>query len=102
MSDTVHDTLFKSIEYEVDIENRTARAVIPGVLESTGRPIHPPHSEEHHRVRIDIPNGIEFELAEMGSASTDTGDESAIKLNLLDSYGQWSMLRHAGGGIVRA
>ena len=102
MSDTIHDTLFKPIEYQVDIDGRTARAVIPGVLESTGRPIQPPHSDEHHRVRIDIPNGIEFELAEMGSASTEAGGESAIKLSYVDSYGQWSMLRHAGGGIVRA
>ena len=41
MSDTVHPTLFKPIDYEVDLDARVARAVIPGVLESSGRPIRP-------------------------------------------------------------
>ena len=102
MSDTIHDTLFKPIDFEVDIEGRTARAVIPGVLESTGSPIRPPHSDGEHRVRIDIPNGIEFELAEMGSATTKTGSESAVELDLKDSYGQFNLLRHSGTGVVHA
>ncbi len=102
MSDTIHDTLFKPIDFEVDIEGRTARAVIPGVLESTGSPIRPPHSDGEHRVRIDIPSGIEFELAEMGSATTKTGSESAVELDLKDSYGQFNLLRHSGTGVVHA
>lgn len=102
MCDTIHDTLFKPIDFEVDIEARTARAVIPGALESTGSPIRPPHGEGEHRVRIDIPNGIEFEFAEIGSATTTTGRESAIALDLKDSYGQFNVLRHSGSGVVHA
>ncbi len=102
MSDTVHPTLFKSIEYEVDLDGRTAHAVIPGVLESSGRPIKPPHSESEHRVKIQIPNGIEFEVAEIGSASSVTGAECAIRLDLADSYGQFNVLRHSGRGVVRS
>ena len=56
MSDTVHEPLFKTIQYEVDIEARTARVGIPGVLESGGRPIKSPATGQEHRVRIDIPN----------------------------------------------
>lgn len=102
MSDTVHPTLFKPIEYDVDLEARTARAVIPGVLESTGRPIKPPHGDAEHRVQIHIPNGIEFETAEIGSATSATGSESAIRLMLSDSYGQFNRLRHSGRGIVKS
>lgn len=102
MSDRVHETLFKSIAYQVDLEARTARASIPGVLESTGRPIRPPHSEGEHRARIQIPNGIEFEVAEMGSATTTTGRDSAISLKLTDSYGQFNVLRHSGRGVAKA
>ncbi len=71
---------------------------IPGVLESTGRPIASPVSGDPHRVRIDIPNGIEFEQAEIGNASTKA--TGAIELDLKDSYGQWSVLRHSDGGVV--
>jgi len=102
MSDTVHPTLYKPIEYEVNLEARTGRTSIPGVLESTGRPIRPPHSEGEHRVRIEIPNGIEFEVAEIGSATSRTGPESAIKLDLADSYGQFNVLRHSGRGVSKA
>lgn len=101
MSDTIHDTLFKPIEYSVNIEARTAHAVIPGVIESTGSPIRPPHGGGEHRARIDIPNGIEFEFAEMGSGSTKTGNDTAIVLDLKDSYGQFNILRHSGTGVVR-
>ncbi len=99
MSTTVHETLFTPIDFEVDLEARTARVAIPGVLESTGRPIRAPHGGDEHRVRIDIPNGIEFELAEIGSASTKA--TGAMELDLRDCYGQFNVLRHSGGGVVR-
>lgn len=98
MSDRVHPTLFKAIDFDCDIEGRTARAVIPGILESTGRPILSPVSGEPHRVRIDLPQGIEFELAEVGSATTRCS--GAVPLDLVDSYGQFNQLRHSGTGVV--
>ena len=98
MSSTVHEPLFKPIEFEVDIEARTARVVIPGVLESTGRPITSPATGEEHRVRIDIPDGIEFEFAEVGSATTSA--HAAIELDLQDTYGHYNVRRHSGSGVV--
>ncbi len=103
MSDTIHPVLYKPIEFDIDINEVTARAVIPGMVESTGGPIRPDHTEDStHRVQIVIPGGIEFEVAEMGSASTKTSSDSAIELNLADSYGQWNILKHSGSGVVRA
>ena len=83
------------------MDARTAKVSIPGVVESTGNPIRPDHtSDAEHRVRIDIPDGIEFTFAEMGSASSQTGPEAAVTLELKDSYGQWNPLRHSGTGVV--
>ena len=102
MSDTVHPTLYKPINLQVDMESVTASVHIPGVLHSTGEPIRPDHtSDAVHRAQIVIPNGIEFELAEMGSASTKTDSESSITLDLSNSYGQFNELRHSGTGIVK-
>jgi hypothetical protein len=98
MSDKIHEPLYKPIEYEVNVEARTARVVIPGVIQSVGRPITSPATGAEHRVRIDIPNGIEFELAEIGSATTKA--TGAVKLDLTDTYGQFNVLRHSGSGIV--
>jgi hypothetical protein len=98
MSSKVHEPIFRPIEGEIDIEGRRARIAIPGVLESTGRPIVSPATGEEHRVRIDMPNGIEFRIAEIGSASTKT--EGPIMLDLSDSYGQFNRVRHSGRGVV--
>jgi hypothetical protein len=100
MSSTVHEPIFAPIGFDVDVEGRRARVTIPGVLEATGRPIVSPATGGEHRVRIDIPNGIEFELAEIGSASTRAS--GTIPLELDDTYGQFNILRHSGTGVVRA
>jgi hypothetical protein len=99
MSSTVREPIFKPIEFEVDLEKRQARVSIPGVLESSGRPIRSPATGDEHRVRIDIPGGIEFEIAEIGSATTKAS--GAIQLELDDTYGQFNILRHSGTGVVR-
>ncbi|HKZ73814.1 MAG TPA: DUF1326 domain-containing protein [Steroidobacteraceae bacterium] len=98
MSSTVHEPIFRPIELDVDIERRTARVSIPGILESTGQPIVSPATGEEHRVRIDIPNGIEFEIAEIGSASTQA--TGPITLDLNDTYGQFNIVRHSGTGVI--
>ncbi|MBB3065218.1 DUF1326 domain-containing protein [Limibacillus halophilus] len=98
MSSHIHEPLFKAIELEIDIDARRANVSVEGVITSVGQPIVSPATGDEHRVRIDIPNGIEFELAEIGSASTKA--TGAIKLDLNNSYGQFNVLRHSGSGVV--
>ena len=99
MSSKIHDTIFRPITFEINVDGRMARGAIPGLLESVGRPIRSPVTGEEHRIRIDLPHGIEFELAEIGSASTSLS--GAIPLELTDSYGQFNRFRLSGDGIVR-
>jgi hypothetical protein len=99
MSDTVHETLFKPFQFDVDIESRKAHLVIPDIVQSIGSPIRSPATGDEHRVRIDMPNGIEFTLAEIGNASSEA--TGAISLSLENTYGQWNMLYQSGNGIVR-
>lgn len=100
MSDTVHDPLFKPIDMDIDMERRHAHVFVPGVLESRGSPIRSPATGDEHRVRIDVPNGIEFSIAEIGTGSSE--GRGAVTLDLENTYGQWHMLRHNGSGVVRA
>jgi hypothetical protein len=51
MSTTVHEPIVKPIDFEVDIERRTARVSIPTLPESTGRPILSPATGGQHRER---------------------------------------------------
>lgn len=99
MSDRVHPPLFKPIDFSVDIPARTASLSIPGVITSRGAPIKSPVSGAPHRVRIDLPDGIEFDVAEIGDGVTDA--DCAIKLELKNTYAQFNFLRHTGKGFVR-
>lgn len=100
MCKTEHEPVFLKIDFDADLDSRTARVFIDGVLESEGRPIKPPHGDGAHRVRIDMPEGIEFAVAEIGSASTTA--TAAIKFDLRDSYGQWNVIRMNPQGVVRS
>ena len=100
MSSTIHETLYRPINLEADVDERTARIAIPGVLEATGRPITSPVTGKPHRIRIDLTDGMEFEIAEIASASTKgTG---AIALDLKDSYGQFHRMHTSGKGLIRS
>lgn len=96
MSEHVLETLVRPITFEVDIEARTGLIEIPGLLKCVGEPIRNPHDGGPHRVQIRHPEGIEFEVAEIGNASTTSS--GAIKLNLKNTYGQFNMLDHTGDG----
>jgi hypothetical protein len=98
MSSKVHPPIFKPIVFEADIDKRVGKVRVPGVLEASGRPIKSPATGAEHRVRIDIPGGIEFELAEIGSGTLKT--TGAIPLDLANTYGQFNKLRHSGAGVV--
>ena len=100
MCSTVLDPIFKPIDFEVDIDARTARLAIPGEIEGSGEPIRNPVTGATHQIRIDIPNGFEFLVAEIGSGTSRA--IGALPLDLKDSYGQWSHLRHSGSGFVRS
>ena len=93
------EPLFKPIELEIDVEARTGRIEVPGVFETKGEPIRNPVTGDPHRVRIDMPQGFEYEIAEIGSASTKATGE--IKLDLKDSYAQFAEIHLTGTGVVR-
>jgi hypothetical protein len=99
MSEKFHQPLFRRIEILVDIDARVGSVSVPGVIRSTGEPIKSPVNGEPHRVRIDLPNGIEFSVAEIGNGVTEA--EGAIKLDLKNTYAQFNFLRHTGKGLVR-
>jgi hypothetical protein len=99
MSSTIHPPLFKRFEFYADIERRKARVVIPGVLESTAGPIKSPATGTPHHVRISLPRGIEFDLAEIASGTTKT--MASIPLDLKDSYFHFNAIRQSGAGVIR-
>ncbi len=95
----VHDPIFAPIDFQVDIDARKAKLVVAGVAEGRGEPILNPVTGAEHRARIDLPNGFEYTLAEMGRGWTKT--KGPIELDLSDSYGQFAHVNLCETGIVR-
>jgi hypothetical protein len=99
MTDIHHPVQTAAIWMDLDIEARRARAGVAGLVEAEGRPIISPATGAEHRIRIDIPAGIEFTIAEIGAASARVGGPFPFELR--GSYGQFNRLRQSGRGIVR-
>ena len=86
---THHDPIFAPIEFEFDKAGRTARLVIPGVLESDVEPIKNPVTGADHRIQVVMPQG--FEHIEGEIASSDIRSTGAISF---ETRGMHSTLAH--------
>jgi hypothetical protein len=76
----VHEPMFRRIEFQVDVDGRTARVLVPGLIEARGEPILNPVTGAEHRGWSKV--------------------SGAIKLELVDFYGQFANLHLSQSGIV--
>jgi len=95
----VFDPIFTEIEFDVDVDARRGKVHAAGVFELKGEPIRNPVSGTEHRARIDLPHGFEYEVAEVGSASSRSQGNLAFELK--DSYAQFARLHLSNKGVVR-
>lgn len=100
MATTIHDPIYADIEFEMNIEARTAKLAVEGLVEAVGEPIRNPVTGDEHRVRIDLDGGFEYLVAEMGSG-TSKSTTGTIPMELTASYGQFNALNLNPYGIVQ-
>ncbi len=98
--DKEHPPIIADIDFELDIDGRTARARIEGVLDMRGEPIVNPVTGAPHRVRIVQPEGFEFAEAEIGRGWSKAS--GPIDYELADTYGQFARIHLCQSGMVRA
>jgi hypothetical protein len=94
----VHDPVFARIDLEVDVDARTARLQVPGVIDARGEPIRNPVTGEAHQARIDLPQGFEYSLAEVGRGWATTS--GPIVHNLQDSHAHFARLHMNQSGVM--
>jgi hypothetical protein len=97
--DTFHPPMFSAIDFDVDVDARRARHKVDKLIESRGEPILNPVTKAEHRVRIDMPEGFEYSLAEIGRGWSKT--TGPIALDLADTYGQFAKLHLCQSGVVK-
>jgi hypothetical protein len=96
---SVLETLYAPIALSIDVDERIADVTIDGLVESTGRPIISKFSGEPVRSRIDLPNGFEYMIAEMGNGNSRV--RAGIELDLTNTYGQFNVLHMNQDGVIR-
>lgn len=89
------------IATEIDIDGRIGSGVVDGVFKLSAEPIRNPVTGDPHRVRIDLPDGFEYRLAEIGSGSVTTEGDIALR-HIDKTYAQFAELHLSGTGVIAA
>jgi hypothetical protein len=97
MSDEIYDPIYTEIEFEMDMENRTAKCIAHGVCEASGEPIIGVAGNQH-RAQIRLPEGIEYRVAEVGRGRCTV--QGKIELELSDGYAQFNEIHLNRYGVM--
>ena len=94
----VLDPLFKPIDLDIDIDERTARIYVAGLVEAKGQPIVNPVTGKPHRARVQLPQGFEYDVAEFGSGSSSV--RGALGFELDGTHAHYCRLDMTQSGVV--
>lgn len=96
----VHNPVFAEIQFDVDVEGRRATLNVPGWIEARGEPIVNPMTGEEHQARINLPDGFEYDVCEVGRGWAET--RGPVKLSLADSHAQFTSVHMTQSGVIHA
>ena len=90
-------THYAPIQLAIDVDARIARVRVAGLLESDATPI-PGGDGTPHRVRLELPKGFEFRVAEFARGTTRA--EGPVELSFADSHAHLARIHWSTRGIV--
>jgi hypothetical protein len=97
--ETMNAPVFTHIELQVDVDGRRGRVFVKDYLEILGEPIRNKVTGAETRAQICLPEGFEYTVAEIGSASSHT--TGPVKVDMESTYGQFAQLHLNNNGVVR-
>jgi hypothetical protein len=93
------EPLFLPIEVAIDVEARRGHIRVPGIIETVGEPIRNPVTGAEHRARIEMPEGVEFRIAEASSGTTRTTGQIPLP-DLENTHAQFAHIHSSNKGVV--
>jgi hypothetical protein len=91
--------VFTKIDLELDIDGRKGRVFVKDYIDTKGEPIRNKATGAESRAQIVLPEGFEYAVAEIGSASSKT--QGPVQVEMKDTYGQFARLHLNSHGVVR-
>ncbi len=85
--------------FEVDVDGRKGRLSIKNYIDMTGEPIRNKVTGQETRAQIVLPDGFEYAVADIGSASSKT--QGPVMVDISDKYAQFAHLHLNNNGVVR-
>lgn len=98
--ETMHEPQFVPIEFAVDVEARKGRLHIAERVEMNAEPIRSLVDGSEVRAQIRLPEGFEYEVAEIGSGTSRS--IAPMQLDHAASYSQFAHLQLDSHGVMRA
>jgi hypothetical protein len=95
----MHAPAFTAIDIDIDVEGRTGHVVVGDALNLQARPIANPVSGAPVRAQIVLPDGFEYEVAEVGSGTSRA--RGALPIEIDDKYAQFAHLHLNNDGVIR-
>lgn len=96
--DTHHPPVFRPIAFDLDIDRRSGRVFVEGIIDTRVSPIKNPVTGAEHRARVTLPHGFEYREAEY--ASGDTGAGEPVELDWQSRHAHVAMLDLSTHGPV--
>jgi hypothetical protein len=90
--------LVKPIELAIDLENVRASVRVPGLIEAEAHPIPNPVTGAPHRVRVQLPAGMEFTEAEFATGTCRT--QGPIELTFDETHAHIARIHWSTHGVV--
>ena len=95
------DALYLPIEFDVDLEARTGRMKIPGLIDTVGSPvINEMNGEEFHIALARTAGSFEFTYSELGQGTSTVQGAMAMEIN--SGYAQFCEIHYDQDGLVAA
>ncbi len=97
--ETMHEPKFIPIQFEFDKQNRKARVVIPGFLETISGPLIIPNLGKEERVIVKKPNGMEYKEMEVAQTIVLKGT-GPIKFDHKNTHSSLAEVEHTDKGLL--
>lgn len=91
--------VFTKIDLDLDVDGRRGRIFVKDYIDTKGEPIRNKVTNAEARAQIMLPEGFEYTVAEIGSASSRT--TGPVQVEMKNTYGQFAKLHLNNHGVVR-